>query len=129
MRTAAWMLVTLPLLAPGTAGAASGAITCAQIPDAQRFINGLKPGPNTAAAQRHLDAAKRATSDKQCITELGKVNYFAKRSAAADKRIANAKTRKPAANRVLCADALHQDRPGGTDYKGPPVPGCTTPRL
>ncbi len=23
-----------------------------------------------------------------------------------------------------CADMLHQDRPGGTDYKGPPVPGC-----
>jgi len=25
---------------------------------------------------------------------------------------------------VLCADPLHQDRPGGTDYRGPPVPGC-----
>jgi predicted small secreted protein len=23
-----------------------------------------------------------------------------------------------------CADALHQDRPGGTDYHGPPVPEC-----
>ncbi len=23
-----------------------------------------------------------------------------------------------------CADMLHQDRPGGTDYVGPPVPGC-----
>jgi hypothetical protein len=23
-----------------------------------------------------------------------------------------------------CADALHQDRPGGTDYHGPPVAGC-----
>ncbi|MGO8917331.1 MAG: hypothetical protein ACLQJR_15595 [Stellaceae bacterium] len=38
MRAAAWMLVALPLLAPGAAGAASGAITCAQIPEAQRFI-------------------------------------------------------------------------------------------
>jgi hypothetical protein len=25
---------------------------------------------------------------------------------------------------VLCADPLHQDRPGGTDYFGPPVPEC-----
>ena len=23
-----------------------------------------------------------------------------------------------------CADLLHQERPGGSDYKGPPVPGC-----
>ena len=23
-----------------------------------------------------------------------------------------------------CADMLHQDRPGGSDYQGPPVPGC-----
>ena len=25
---------------------------------------------------------------------------------------------------VQCADPLHQDRPGGTDYYGPPVPEC-----
>jgi hypothetical protein len=25
---------------------------------------------------------------------------------------------------VRCADPLHQNRPGGSDYKGPPVPGC-----
>ena len=25
---------------------------------------------------------------------------------------------------IECADALHQGRPGGTDYYGPPVPGC-----
>jgi hypothetical protein len=25
---------------------------------------------------------------------------------------------------VQCADALHQNRPGGSDYDGPPVPGC-----
>ena len=24
-----------------------------------------------------------------------------------------------------CADALHPERPGGPDYFGPPVPGCT----
>jgi len=25
---------------------------------------------------------------------------------------------------VQCADFFHQDRPGGSDYRGPPVPGC-----
>jgi hypothetical protein len=25
---------------------------------------------------------------------------------------------------VRCADPFHQDRPGGSDYRGPPVPGC-----
>ncbi|HKW52306.1 MAG TPA: hypothetical protein VJO12_01335, partial [Stellaceae bacterium] len=25
---------------------------------------------------------------------------------------------------VQCADPLHQDRPGGTDYYGPPVAEC-----
>jgi len=25
---------------------------------------------------------------------------------------------------VQCADALHQNRPGGSDYSGPPVAGC-----
>ncbi|HWI27411.1 MAG TPA: hypothetical protein VN668_10620 [Stellaceae bacterium] len=27
-----------------------------------------------------------------------------------------------------CADALHQDRPGGADYHGPPVAGCPATR-
>lgn len=25
---------------------------------------------------------------------------------------------------VQCADAMHQSRPGGTDYNGPPIAGC-----
>jgi hypothetical protein len=25
---------------------------------------------------------------------------------------------------IRCADPLHQDLPGGTDYRGPPVSGC-----
>jgi len=25
---------------------------------------------------------------------------------------------------IECADWMHQGRPGGTDYHGPPVPGC-----
>jgi len=25
---------------------------------------------------------------------------------------------------IKCADPLHQDRPGGSDYHGPPVPAC-----
>lgn len=113
----------IALLAATPAFAASQ-ITCSQIPDAQRFVDGLKPGPNTRAAQQHLAAAKAAKSDKDCVTELGKVNYYAKRSAAADKRMASEQSRKPVARHVLCADAAHQNRPGGSDYHGPPVAGC-----
>lgn len=29
---------------------------------------------------------------------------------------------------VQCADVLHQDRPGGSDYHGPPVPECPPSR-
>jgi hypothetical protein len=32
--------------------------------------------------------------------------------------------RRPAVRRVRCADWLHQNRPGGSDYHGPPVAGC-----
>jgi peptidoglycan hydrolase-like protein with peptidoglycan-binding domain len=30
----------------------------------------------------------------------------------------------PPPQQVQCADFLHQSRPGGSDYSGPPVPGC-----
>lgn len=121
---AAAFLLAAPTLVH--AQAATSRITCSQIPDAQRFVDGLKPGPNTRAAQQHLDAAKQAANarnDKQCVSELGQVNYYAKRSAAADKRAASGhhSTRH---RRVLCADPMHQNRPGGTDYHGPAVPGC-----
>ena len=100
-------------------------ITCAQVDDAQHFVDGLKPGPNTRAAQKHLDAAKAASqsgNDQQCVQELGRVNYYAGRSAAADKRIAEAGGH-PRARHVVCADALHQNRPGGSDWHGPNY-GC-----
>lgn len=100
-------------------------ITCSQVDDAQHFVDGLKPGPNTRAAQKHLDAAKAASqagNDQQCVQELGRVNYYARRSAAADKRVAEAGSH-PHARHVLCADALHQNRPGGSDWHGPSL-GC-----
>jgi hypothetical protein len=139
MRAVLALAATVLLATPALA---ADKIECAQIPHAQSFIDGLKPGPNSQAAQRHLDAAKSAKSDKDCVAELGKVNYYAKRSAAADARIANAaaapaapkaatpkkgkvKTAKAKpASGVQCADSLHQDRPGGSDYKGKPVAGC-----
>ena len=123
---AAAFLLAAPtfVYAQGQAGAPR--ITCSQIPQAQRFVDGLKPGPNTRAAQQHLDAAKQAAdsgNDRECVSELTRVNDYATRSANADKR---GSTHHSAAGRhhVLCADAMHQDRPGGTDYKGPPVAGC-----
>ncbi len=106
---------------------AAAAITCADIPAAQSFVDGLKPGPNTRAAQAHLDKAKSAGSDSQCVAELNQVNKYAARSAAADKRAASSKRAASGharPRRVLCADSLHQNRPGGTDYHGPAVAGC-----
>lgn len=111
------------LLCLASAMPAAAAITCADIPAAQKFVDGLKPGPNTRRAQAHLDKAKSASSDSQCVAELGQVNKYASASAAADKRAASRGSR-PRARRVLCADSLHQNRPGGTDYHGPPVAGC-----
>jgi hypothetical protein len=126
---AAAFLLAAPSLAPSLAQAATPQITCSQIPEAQRFVEGLKPGPNTRAAQQHLDAAKRAAdahNDRQCVSELGRVNEYATRSAAADKRAAShpASAHSTRHHHVLCADALHQNRPGGSDYHGPPVAGC-----
>src|SRR5215469_9034557 len=121
---AAAFLLAAPTLVHAQGQAGAPRITCSQIPAAQRFLEGLKPGPNTSAAQQHLDAAKRAAgsgNDQQCVSELTQVNYYATRSADADKRAGT----HPSSTRhhVLCADAMHQNRPGGTDYHGPPVAG------
>ncbi|HYL32121.1 MAG TPA: hypothetical protein VEU53_03100 [Stellaceae bacterium] len=111
---------------------AASPITCAQLPQAAEFVNTkLKPGPNTDAAKRHLEAAQHATSDQQCVAELHKVDYYAKRSLATDQRSAAnepAGRAAPAAH-VRCGDVLHPTRPGGVDYHGPPVPGCLPVRL
>ena len=126
MRVLPTVIVAALLLASPALAQAATQISCSQIPDAQHFVDKLKPGPNTHAAQQHLDAAKRASqagNDKQCVAELGHVNYYARRSAAADKRLASASAH-PHHRHVLCADATHQDRPGGSDYHGPAVPGC-----
>jgi hypothetical protein len=120
---AAALLFASPVLAQ----AATSHITCSQIPDAQHFVDGLKPGPNTSAAQQHLDAAKSASqagNDKQCVAELSRVNYYAGRSAAADKRMAAEHAHpRHVTHHVVCADAMHQNRPGGSDYHGPSY-GC-----
>jgi hypothetical protein len=79
------VMLALLVLSPGLAAAA--AIPCSDIPKAQHFVDGLRPGPNTRAAQRHLDAAKRARSARQCSAELRKVDFYARRSAAADRRL------------------------------------------
>jgi hypothetical protein len=127
MRVISATIAAAFLLATPTLAHAQGAalrITCSQIPDAQRFVEGLRPGPNTRAAQEHLDAAKQAANagnDRQCVSELTRVNDYATRSANADKRAAGHSSNR---RHVQCADAMHQNRPGGTDYKGPPVAGC-----
>jgi len=113
--TAAFM--TAALLVPSLARAAE-TLACSELPQAQAFVEKLHPGPNTRAAQHHLDAAKNATSDQQCVAELRQVDVYARRSAAIDRRMAGGR------HRLRCADAMHQNRPGGSDYHGPPVAGC-----
>ena len=120
MRAIAAMIVTLFLSAPAMADTA---IACSQIPDAQAYVDKLMPGPNTDRAQRHLDAAKQATSKSGCVAELRRANTYAKLSAAADRRMAS-RGDASAARTVPCADMLHQDRPGGSDYRGPPGTAC-----
>jgi hypothetical protein len=135
LRTSLLLTALLLVIAPASAQAAL--LRCSEIPAAQRFVDGLKPGPNTRKAQEHLEAAKRATTDEGCDKELRQVDKYARRSLAADKRAAGppppngapppVPNERPAPH-VACADWLHQDRPGGTDYHGPPVPGCPSLR-
>ena len=73
----------LALLLPSVA---SAAIPCSDLPQAERFVQTLRPGPNTRAAQHHLEAARHASSQRQCSAELRQVDKYARRSAAADKR-------------------------------------------
>jgi hypothetical protein len=74
----------LILLLPGLAAAA---IPCRDLPKAERYVaTKLRPGPNTQLARRHLDLAKHAVSPRQCSAELTKVDYYARRSLAADKK-------------------------------------------
>ena len=87
MRTLILPAALLTLLVPGVALAA--AIPCSDLPLAEAFVQKLRPGPNTRAAQRHLEAAKHASSDKQCFRELRQVDKYARRSVAADQRHAH----------------------------------------
>jgi hypothetical protein len=66
---------------------AANHIRCSDIPKAEAFLKKLHPGRNTHMAWMHLDAAKRAKNDRACVEQLGAVNYFAKRSVAADRRM------------------------------------------
>ncbi len=151
MRQVILPIAVLVLLAPATAVGASGGVDCTQIPEAQRFVDKLQPGPNRRAAQRYLEAARHARSERQCVADLRRVDHYARRSAQADKRL-GAETRTaeappepgppptaaadpspqpqqaaPVRHRIAfrrCADWLHQDRPGGSDYRGPPRETC-----
>jgi hypothetical protein len=122
MKPARALIIGIAMLGLATPTAlAAGGFSCSQIPDAQRYLDSLRPGPNTQAAQSHLDAAKHAANDQQCVAELREVDKYARRSEAADHHAAVHHHRMLAQR---CADPLHQNRPGGSDYHGPPVPGC-----
>ena len=84
MRFLTFAILAPLLLAPGIAAAA---VPCSDLPKAESFVREkLRPGPNTRLAERHLEAARHARSARQCSAELQKVDFYAKRSAAADRR-------------------------------------------
>lgn len=86
MRFLRFAMLASVLLAPGIAAAA---IPCSDLPKAERYVReNLRPGPNTRLAQRHLEAARHARSAQQCSAELQKVDFYAKRSTAADRHAA-----------------------------------------
>jgi hypothetical protein len=124
MRLGIAPVALLLALVPATARAEL--LRCSEIPAAQRYVEGLKPGPDTTKAREHLDAAKHAASDQECDKELRQVDLYARR-AAGEKRDA-APTAPAPSSHVQCADWLHQGRPGGSDYHGPPVAGCPAGR-
>jgi hypothetical protein len=78
-------LAVLVLLAiPGLAGAAG--IPCSDLPQAEKFVHEkLRPGPNTIEAERHLELARKAKSERECSDELTAVDAYARRSLAADR--------------------------------------------
>ncbi|HZB93664.1 MAG TPA: hypothetical protein VE397_19600 [Stellaceae bacterium] len=119
MRT---LVLLVALCLPAAAEAAP--IPCSDIPAAQQYVDRLKPGPDRTEAQRHLDLAKEAHSNAACDKELRQVDKYARAARAAENRADAPKLAPATAPHVRCADLLHQDRPGGSDYHGPPVPGC-----
>ena len=88
MRALILPVALLPFLLPAVS---SAAIPCSDLPMAERFVEELSPGPNARAAQRHLEAARNARSNRQCSAELRQVDKYARRSVAADKRAARKK--------------------------------------
>ena len=68
-----------------TPGVALAAIPCSDLPKADQYIHErLHTVPNTRAAERHLEAARRARSERACSSELAQADRYAKRSLAAD---------------------------------------------
>jgi hypothetical protein len=84
MRKPILALSVLALLAPWSAHAAG--FPCADLPKAEKFVHErLHPGPNTREAEKHLERARHARSDRECSDELAAVDAFARKSMAADK--------------------------------------------
>jgi hypothetical protein len=87
MRVTVAAVAALVVFAPALPAMAQSCSS--EIEAAQRFVDKLRPGPNTRQAERHIAAARRARSERQCMAELRRANTFAERSAAADRRLAS----------------------------------------
>ncbi len=84
MRIASFAVLVAMVVTSGFADAAG--IPCSDLPKAEKFVHErLHPGPNTREAERHLEAARRARTERECSDELTAVDAFARRSLAADR--------------------------------------------
>ncbi len=78
-------LAVLAALAVAPVAVRAAGIPCSDLPQAEKFVHEkLKPGPNTTEAERHLQLARQAKTERECSDELTAVDAFARRSLAAD---------------------------------------------
>ncbi len=78
-------LAVVAALAAMPVSVRAAGIPCSDLPQAEKFVREkLKPGPNTTEAEKHLELARKAKTERECSDELTAVDAYARRSLAAD---------------------------------------------
>jgi hypothetical protein len=78
-------LTVVAALAAVPVSVRAAGIPCSDLPQAEKFVHEkLKPGPNTTEAEKHLELARQAKTERDCSDELTAVDAYARRSLAAD---------------------------------------------
>jgi hypothetical protein len=89
-----------------------------------------EPVPASSGAPAPAAATNEAKSPPTPTRALQAAGYVVPRSGTVGSVASNAPRHSQIAiaRHVRCADWLHQNRPGGSDYHGPPVKGCRRSR-